>query len=142
MVEPAPAVASSASSGASVGGASTQTTTVVNNLPEAPVYYTSDGIELLDNSGARWGTIVNQVPVGDGSTLTAIQIVAVLSRTDDNTFEIPTHAQYVTDVWFDNIKAEPTNHYYFAPDSTIITIASQGSGVEVMAFYLNKAEVT
>lgn len=134
LVEPS-ATPSSASSGASVP---TSTSAISNTLSEAPTFYTTDGVVLFDDFGVRWGEIINGVPVGDASYLTAIQINAVLSRLDASTFELPSRAQYVTDVWFDNLKAEPTNHYAFVPDSTILTVSALGSDVIVTASYLNE----
>jgi hypothetical protein len=136
---PAAPTATSAGSVSSVP-VSTIAQPVTNIGPEPPVYYTVDGIELFDNEGLRWGEIVSGVPVGDYSSLTAIRINAVLSRVDDSTFILPSRAQYVTDVWFDNLKAEPTNHYLFFPDDLINTIAAQAPDVIVTALYLNKDE--
>jgi hypothetical protein len=137
----APAEPTAASAG-SVGSvpSSTIAQPVANTGPEPPTYYTVDGVELFDNEGLRWGEIVSEVPVGDYSSLTAIKINAVLSRVDDSTFVLPTRAQYVTDVWFDNLKAEPNVHYLFYPYSLVNTIAAQGAQVLVTALYVNKDE--
>jgi len=109
-------------------------------VPLARVYYIPSGSIIYDDQGERWGEVIDMVPVGDSNIQTDIQLNAVLSRTDDSNFELPTRAQSVTDVWFDNLNAEPTYHYFFIPETTITTVAPQGSGVIVTALYLNRLE--
>ena len=133
----------------SVGSSSTSTTinstasalTPINNtLPEAQTYYTTDGVTLYDDTGARWGQIIDQIPVGDNDTKTDIQINAVLSRQNDSLFTTPSRAQYLIYVWFDNIKAEPANHYIFYPYDLVTTVAAQAAQVVITALYVNVKE--
>lgn len=141
VLEKAPTITGSSETSGSIPTASTPSQTVISNIgPEPPTYYTTDGVVLYDNNGHRWGEIIDSVPVGDASFLTAIKIDAVLARVDNSTFTLPSRAQYVTDVWFDGLKAEPGNHYYFFPDDLINTVAAQAADVVVSALYLNKDE--
>ncbi len=117
------------------------TTNAVNlTLPEDRTYFSYDGIEIMDDQGVRWGEFINQIPIGDSSSKTDIQINTILSRIDSSNFSLPSRAQYIMDVWFDNLKAEPDIHYVVISETDILTATSLGSQMIVTAFYLNELE--
>jgi len=122
------------------GDSPTPTGVIINDQAEAPIYYTVDGIELTDDQGNRWGEFINGVPVGDASFEAPIQINAILPRVDDSTFQLPSDAAYVMEVWFDGLEAEPTNHYTFLPTVTILTVTPMPSDIIVNALYLSAVE--
>lgn len=63
-------------------------------------------------------------------------LLAVASRDTSTSFTLPTVAQYVVDVWFDSLHADPVDMWQFTPDTSITTTASLPADMLVQVLYV------
>ena len=108
-------------------------------LPKCETYRITDLDAIIDSLSEQWGTVQDDELVSDAGVSAAITVQASLERIDNHTFQLPSHAQWVVDVWFDDLHADPGYHYTYIPDRLIVTKVDLPAGVVVDAVYFNKA---
>ena len=101
--------------------------------------YRISGSTVIDPNSLQWGSVSGSYLWPDAATSAAITIQADCTRLTDTTFQLPTQADCVVDVWFDDLHADPGYQYSFDPRRTITTIATVPSGIVISAVYLNYA---
>jgi hypothetical protein len=108
-------------------------------LPECETYRVTDLDAIIDSLSEQWGVVSEGQLVSDAGMSAAITVQAKCSRVDDQTFQLPSAAAWVVDVWFDDLHADPGFHYEVETDRLITTTVALPSGVVVEAVYFNKA---
>lgn len=107
-------------------------------VPQCETLFVS-GSNILDAAEAIWGDIINDYAVPRDSLNPTPIITGDATRISATEFTIPSKAQYVVDVWFDYIHAEPDQHYSFVAHQTITTVASIPDDMKIRVMYVGLA---
>lgn len=109
-----------------------------NCLPECETYRITDLDTIIDSLSDVWGTVSGSQLVSSAGISAAITVQAKTTRLDSQTFQLPSAAQWVVDVWFDDLHADPGYHYGTSGDRLITTVAPLPTDVVVECVYFNK----
>lgn len=107
-------------------------------LPGAPVL-TVDLDAILDSFGNQVGEIDNGEVILYDSLDQQPVLFAQANRVTSASFNTPSDATYVVDVWFDWLHANPETMWQFNPDTSITTTADLDSQVLVQVLYVGIA---
>lgn len=107
-------------------------------LPECETYRITDIDAIIDSLSERWGFVIGEELVSEAGVSAAITVQASLERLDNHTFQLPSRAQWVVDVWFDDLHADTGFHYAWVPDRLIVTTIDLPTDIVVDAVYFNK----
>jgi hypothetical protein len=80
------------------------------------------------------GNIQNQNSLQDAYTIRAL----TKEIGDTNTYELPSKAEYIMDVWFDGLHATPEEEWTFIAPRTIEVIPHLANNVQIEALYVSK----